>query len=219
MKRVLVIALGVALVGICGPTSASCGKVWDDLSWWAQSDATPGPVKDATRSGYWWWPKEPASNADDSELWGNRGVVYGMYQEPEPPAPPAPAVPPPPPPAKPKRSMPVLNNVLFDFDKSNIRTDGKPIIDAVVKEMKAHPKDKVLIEGHTCNVGAEDYNMGLGQRRADAVKKYMVGNGINASRISTKSFGESKPVSAESNATPDSRKQNRRGIFVLTMGD
>ncbi len=212
MKKVLICALGIALVSMCG--SASAAKVWDDLSWWAQSEATPGPVKDAARSGYWWWPKEPASNAGDAELWGNRGVVYGMYEEKEevkltPP-------PPPPPPPPPTRTKPVFSHVLFDFDKSDIRPDAEPILGAVIREMKEYRNDKLLIEGHTCNVGTDEYNMGLGQRRSDSVKKYLVDHGIAEYRVTTKSFGESQP--AVSNETPESRKKNRRVVFVITMG-
>lgn len=221
MKKVLVCALGLALVAMSVPAFATCGcgKVWDDLSWWAQSGATPGPVKDAVRSGYWWWPTEAASNADDAELWGNRGVVYGMYAEkpkeevkkivePEKKTPPPV-----------KREKPVLNNVLFDFDKSTIRKDAEPVLGEVVNWMKKYEKDTLQIEGHTCNVGEEAYNMGLGQRRADSVKKWLVGQGIAETRLSTVSYGETKPVSPESNATPESRKQNRRAVFVFTLAD
>ena len=54
---------------------------------WGHSGATPAPVKDDTRSGYWWWPTENQAGASDDELWGNRGQIYGQYQESAPPAP------------------------------------------------------------------------------------------------------------------------------------
>ncbi|MCP4641917.1 MAG: hypothetical protein GY851_15860, partial [bacterium] len=63
MKKLLVGAFAVALVTASVTAYADCGKVWDDLSWWGNTGATPAVVKDATRSGYWWWPKTPASNA------------------------------------------------------------------------------------------------------------------------------------------------------------
>ena len=112
MRKMLACILGVALVATCTSATATCkGKTWDDLSWWAQSGATPGPVKDSARAGYWWWPTEPASNADDSELWGNRGVVYSSLDEPapEPPSGQGPT------PIKDERIIPALSHVLFDL--------------------------------------------------------------------------------------------------------
>jgi len=224
MRKALVCALAVAFLS--GSAFAG-GKVWDDLSWWGQSGATPGVVEDTGAAGcmnigprvgyYWWWPKEPASNQNDGELWGNRGVVYGMYEEPAPPEPPKAAEPPKVAPPKVKREKPVLNHVLFDFDKSVLKAEGKAISDEVVAMLKEHAKDTVVVQGHTCNVGEEDYNMGLGQRRADAIKKYLVDNGIAESRVTTKSFGETEPAVA--NDTPANRKLNRRGVFDITVVD
>jgi len=217
MRKLLVLTLAVALVTLGGSAFAQ-GKVWDDLSWWGQSGATPAPVKDCTRSGYWWWPIEPKSNADDTELWGNRGVVYAQYTEKVEPAPaPAPPPPPPAPPAKVTRQKPVFNHVLFDFDKSVLKPEGKAATDEVVKSMKEHAGDTVVVEGHTCNIGAADYNMGLGQRRADSVKKYMVEQGIAEARITTKSLGLTQP--AVPNDSPEHRKLNRRAVFDITVVD
>jgi len=211
MKRFVALALVAAVVGACG--TAQAAKVWDDMSWWGNTGATPEPVKDSARSGYWWWPKEPASNAGDSELWGNRGIVYSMWEpKKEEPAPP------PPPPEKPvavTRETPVFNNVLFDFDKSVLKAEGKAETDKVVAAMKQFSKDTLVIEGHTCNVGEEAYNMGLGQRRADAVKQYMIDSGIAASRITAQSYGESQPAVA--NDTPANRKLNRRAMFKVSV--
>ncbi|HDP35658.1 MAG TPA: OmpA family protein, partial [Candidatus Hydrogenedentes bacterium] len=110
-----------------------------------------------------------------------------------------------------------LNNVLFDFDKAVLKPEGKAEVDKLIAEMKKHAKDTVVIEGHTCNVGPADYNMGLGQRRADAVKKYMVENGIDSGRIETVSYGLTLP--AVSNDTPANRKLNRRAEFKITVVD
>lgn len=215
MKKLVAFAMVAVMAAMCGTAQAACkDKVWDDMSWWGNTGAIKEPVKDSCRSGYWWWPKQPASNANDAELWGNRGVVYSMWQKPQPPEPPK--EPTPEPPTVTRKAI-VLNNVLFDFDKSTLKPEGKMEIDKLVKEMKKYPKDTVLIEGHTCSIGTEAYNMGLGQRRADAVKAYMIDNGISASRISTISYGETKP--AVSNATPESRKGNRRAEFNITLGD
>ncbi len=217
MKHVLACTLVLTLLLACGTALAYEPKVWDDYSWWATSGAQPDPVKDAVRSGYWWWPTEPASNADDSEAWGNRGVVYHIWQPAaEKPAvvPPTPAVTPPPAQVIQK---PVLNNVLFDFDKSVLKPEGKAETDKVVDFMKnTDPKSTVLLQGHTCDIGTDAYNMGLGQRRADSVKKYLLESGVPEARISTKSFGESQP--AVPNTSKANRSLNRRVVFEVTLG-
>ncbi|MBI2423164.1 MAG: OmpA family protein [Candidatus Hydrogenedentes bacterium] len=217
MKKMLVMAVALALIGACG--TANAAKVWDDFSWWGQSGATPDPVADSEgRSGYWWWPLEAKSNAGDSEPWGNRGVVYhspweAAKAEPEKPADAPPAVVAP----APRQLAIVLNNVLFDFDKSTLKPEGKVEVDKLVAELKKFPKDTVLVEGHTDSTGDEAYNMGLGQRRADSVKKYMVEMGIEDARVTTQSFGEGTP--AVPNDTKANRALNRRAVFNVTIND
>jgi OOP family OmpA-OmpF porin len=216
MKKAFTCALAVALLGMSTIALADTpGRADDnDLSWWGKSGATPAPYKDETRSGYWWWPTEPASNADDGELWGNRGIVYHIYSpDVTPPQPP----PPPPPPQPPAvvSHVPVLSHVLFDFDKATLKPEGKVVLDDLIAKLKQWPKDTVLIEGHTCDIGTDEYNMGLGQRRADAVKKYLLDNGIDAARLSTKSFGETTP--AVPNDSAANRKLNRRAEFEWTQ--
>ena len=111
----------------------------------------------------------------------------------------------------------MFNHVLFDYDKATLKPEGRAEIDKVVAEMKLHEGDTVLIEGHASNEGSDAYNMALGQRRADAVRDYMVQMGIAPNRIQTISYGESRPAVA--NDTPANRKLNRRAVFVITMGD
>ena len=213
MKRLVTVAVIAAVLAIGLPAQAA--KVWDDMSWWGNTGATPEPQADSKgRSGYWWWPKVPASNVDDSELWGNRGIVYHAWEKPVDEAPPPP---PPPPPPPVERTAIVLNHVLFDFDKAVLKPEGKAEVDKLIAEMKKHPGDTVVIEGHTCSIGSADYNMGLGQRRADAVRTYIVENGIDAGRVETVSYGLTRP--AVPNDTPANRKLNRRAEFKITLGD
>ena len=218
MKKLVASALVAALWFTCG--AAQAAKQWDDMSWWGNTGAVPLPQPDTNcgcgepRSCYWWWPTEPASNVNDQELWGNRGIVYSCWIQPEPPAPPPP---PPVEPTKPERTLPLFNHVLFDYDKATLKPEGRAEIDKVVAEMKLHEGDTVLIEGHASNEGSDAYNMALGQRRADAVRDYMVQMGIAPNRIQTISYGESRPAVA--NDTPANRKLNRRAVFVITMGD
>lgn len=216
MKRIIALALIAALCGFGG--NADAAKMWDDMSWWGNTGATPEPQADSKgRSGYWWWPTEPASNANDGELWGNRGIVYHAWEKPmvEEPAP-APAPAPAPQPA-PERQKIVLNNVLFDFDKSTLKPEGKAEIDKLVEEMKKFGGDSVVVIGHTDSIGTDAYNMALGQRRADAVADYMKAAGIDAGRIQTKSMGESQP--AVPNDSRENRALNRRAVFDITLGN
>ncbi|HNR30859.1 MAG TPA: OmpA family protein [Candidatus Hydrogenedentes bacterium] len=209
MKKVVMLALMAALVA----GTAQAAKVWDDMSWWGNTGATPEPYKCDVHPGYWWWPTVPASNADDGELWGNRGIVYSMWT---PPAPAAEVVPPPaaPEPA-PVRTAILMNNVLFDFDSNVLKAEGKAEINRLVEAMKQYPGDTVVVLGHCCNIGTDAYNMGLGQRRADAVKNYMVQQGIDAGRIQSVSKGESEPLN--DNSTPALRASNRRAEFQITV--
>ena len=113
----------------------------------------------------------------------------------------------PPPPVVKKKI--VLRNVHFDFNKSTIRPDARPVLDEAVQILKTEePSAAVVVEGHTDSVGSDSYNMKLSHRRANAVRDYLVRGGIAASRIHTEGFGESRPVA--SNATADGRAQNRR---------
>lgn len=218
MKKLVALALVAALFSVCG--TAQAAKVWDDMSWWGNTGATPAPQPDTycglgePRSCYWWWPTEPASNANDAELWGNRGIVYSCWTQPTVTPPP-----PPPPPAETKatREVPLFNHVLFDYDKSTLKPEGKAEIDKVVAELKLYPNDTAVIEGHTDSNGSDAYNMALGQRRSDAVKDYMVQTGIAPERIQSLSLGESTPAVA--NDTPANRKLNRRAVFKITIAN
>ncbi len=215
MKKFIALATMMAVVGLCAPAHAA--KHWDDMSWWGNTGAKADPVADSKgRSGYWWWPTEAASNADDGELWGNRGIVYHIYAKAE--EKPAPEVkgPDAPGPAVAKRQA-VNASFLFDFDKSVLKPEGKTTLDPIIADLKAHPGDSIAVSGHTCDIGTDVYNMGLGQRRADAVKKYLVDNGIDAARITTVSFGETKPAVPNTDAA--NRKLNRRAEFNTTTVD
>jgi OOP family OmpA-OmpF porin len=131
--------------------------------------------------------------------------------EPAPVPEPAPVVVPPAPAPKPaiiEKGRQTLN-VEFDFDKSTIKKGYYKDIDDLAKVMKDYPDLNVVIEGHTDSVGTAAYNKKLSQRRADAVKKYMVEeSGIDANHITAKGFGEEKPIA--SNDTDEGRQQNRR---------
>jgi len=146
------------------------------------------------------------------------GVELMLQQSPPPPPPPpappvAQAPPPPPPPPAAKRKI-VLRGVNFDFDKSNIRPDAVPILEQACKTLKDDPSINVQAQGYTDSVGSDAYNMRLSDRRANAVRQWLIKCGIPASRLTARGFGKSNPVA--SNATPEGRAQNRRTELVVT---
>jgi OOP family OmpA-OmpF porin len=99
--------------------------------------------------------------------------------------------------------------VLFDFDKATIKGNYSKDIDALGDVMKKYEDLNITIEGHTDNIGTAAYNKKLSQRRADAVKKYLVEkSGIDAKRLTAKGFGLEKPIA--SNKTKEGRQKNRR---------
>jgi OmpA-OmpF porin, OOP family len=102
----------------------------------------------------------------------------------------------------------VLDNVLFDFDKAVIKAEAFYLLDEVVVIMEKNPDLIVELQGHTCNIGTPEYNMGLSLRRANAVNDYLVGKGIAQNRLTTKGLGLTKPVA--DNSTEVGRSLNRR---------
>lgn len=110
-------------------------------------------------------------------------------------------------------------DVLFDFDKSDIRADARPVLAKLIDVLKAYPDAPVTIEGHTDAKGGDDYNLALSDRRAASVKTYLGRSGAKADRFTTKGFGEAKPVASNIKANgsddPAGRQKNRRVEFVI----
>ncbi len=102
----------------------------------------------------------------------------------------------------------------FDFDRADILPQAKPILDKLCSYLKSHPDVKVRIEGNCDERGTEEYNLALGQRRADSAKNYLIFCGISPSRITTISYGEDNPVCTEHNESCWWR--NRRCDFRLS---
>jgi peptidoglycan-associated lipoprotein len=106
-----------------------------------------------------------------------------------------------------------LKDVFFDFDKSNIRDDQKAALNDNVGWLKANSQAKITIEGHCDERGTAEYNLGLGERRAKAVKDYLVAAGVAADRAATISYGKERPFVLGHDES--AWKWNRRGHFVL----
>lgn len=127
----------------------------------------------------------------------------------------APPPPPPPPPAGPSIDELFLKEVrdaYFEYDKADLRPDARDALTKTAEFLRNYPTVKVTVEGHCDERGSTEYNVVLGDRRASAVKQFLVSQGIGGDRINTVSFGKEKPFCTESNET--CWQQNRRGHFV-----
>jgi peptidoglycan-associated lipoprotein len=105
-----------------------------------------------------------------------------------------------------------VRDAYFDLDKADIRADARAALTKTAEFLRNYPSIKVTIEGHCDERGSTEYNLGLGDRRASAVKQFLVSSGVSADRLNTVSFGKEKPFCTESNEACWS--QNRRGHFV-----
>lgn len=106
----------------------------------------------------------------------------------------------------------LVKDAFFDFNKADIRGDARTALGETAQYLRNYPSERVTVEGHCDERGSTEYNLALGDRRASAVKQYLVSLGISADRINTVSFGKEKPFCMQS--TEDCYAQNRRGHFV-----
>jgi OOP family OmpA-OmpF porin len=121
---------------------------------------------------------------------------------------------PPPKPAMKQGKETVALLVEFDFDKTDVKPKHHDDIARVAAYMKKYPKTKVTIEGHADIVGGKAYNQKLSERRAESVKKYMIGKfGVDPSRIATKGYGKSRPIA--DNKSEEGRQRNRRVVEAI----
>jgi len=154
---------------------------------------------------------------------------------PPPPPPSEPAKPAPPPPAPPpKPDFPtekpapiveteptidelnrqrVLRTVYFDYDKSDLTDATRQTLQQNAQWLKTNTRYRVVIEGHCDERGTIDYNLALGERRANSVRQYLTSLGVDAGRMRIKSYGEERPAMLGSNE--QAWRQNRRGEFVI----
>lgn len=135
--------------------------------------------------------------------------------EAEPPPPPPPPSPPPAPmvEAPPAPAVIRLRGVNFDYNKSNIKSEFVPVLEEAAQTLKDNPDVNVKISGHTDSHGSDDYNQRLSERRAQAVKQYLVSKGIASSRLSTEGRGEREPIAENMKGgrdNPEGRAMNRR---------
>lgn len=109
--------------------------------------------------------------------------------------------------------VPTEHSVYFDFDKSNIKPQYQSVIDAWAKYLTANPTVKVQLQGNTDERGSREYNLGLGERRANSVKSALEAGGVSPQQMSTISYGKERPVCTEHNEA--CWKLNRRTDIVV----
>ena len=147
-------------------------------------------------------------------------VVYTPPPAPEPvaeaPAPmPAPMPAPAPAPVPTSEKVSFAAEALFDFNKSNVKPEGKAALDDLLAKLQGMNTEVMVTVGHTDSVGSDAYNQKLSMRRAEAVKAYIVSKGVDASRVYTEGKGESQPIA--DNSTAAGRAKNRR-VTVEVVG-
>ncbi len=158
------------------------------------------------RTGY--WTPQMATEECDPDL--------VPKQAPAPAPAPAPAVKPPPAPPRPVvEKVSLKGDTLFDFDKSVVKPEGKQVLDRLVDQARDLQLEVIVAVGHADWVGTDAYNQKLSERRAAAVKAYLVSKGIAANKVYTEGKGEKLPVA--NNKTADGRAKNRR-VEVEVVG-
>ncbi len=128
------------------------------------------------------------------------------------------APPPPPPPVAPMATIEELfrtnvKDAFFDYNMADIRTDARDSLARTAEFLRSHPQIRVVIEGHCDERGSTEYNLGLGERRAQAVRQFLISLGVSADRMDTVSLGKERPFCTQS--SEDCWQQNRRGHFVM----
>jgi peptidoglycan-associated lipoprotein len=139
-------------------------------------------------------------------------VVAAPEAKKEVPVPPAPPpAPPAPPPAAPAPQLQMIN---FDFDKYNIRPGDAEILKKNLDWFKANPSTKVRIEGNCDERGTVEYNLALGQKRADSAKNYLSGLGVDAKRLETISYGKERPLDPGHNEAAWAKNRNAQFVPI-----
>lgn len=184
-------------------------QLQERFKWWP-TDATPGPQKDDSMGGYWWWPQTPGN----VRPWGNRGYIYVYkiiydYKEEELP------------PAQPNELRPsllikkIIKNVkiYFDYNKMELREDAKAILTKAVETLRRNPETSILITGNCDTRGSETYNLKLGKERAAAVQNFMLEHDVPQEKIKIISRGKLDAVAPLSDLV--GMQKDRNAQFVI----
>jgi OOP family OmpA-OmpF porin len=225
MKKLNKVAMLFASVALAAPvvSVAQSGAAAKSVDNWRATDGTVW--KNGTNELCWRnsnWTPATADAACDGALKPPAPVPPAPPVAPPPP-PPAPAVvkPPAPAPAPVAPPVPVSEKVsfaadaFFDFDKAVLKPEGRDKLTTLAQQAKGVNLEVIIAIGHTDSIGSDAYNQALSVRRAEAVKDFLVSQGIERNRVYTEGKGESSPVA--DNRTRDGRAQNRR-VVVEVVG-
>lgn len=108
-----------------------------------------------------------------------------------------------------------FEDVHFDFDRYSLRQEALRILDEAIKAMQSDNTLRLTIEGHTDSIGTNEYNLALGERRANSVREYLTSRGISADRVNTVSYGEERP--RHDNSREETRRLNRRAALTVRL--
>jgi OOP family OmpA-OmpF porin len=221
LNKVAVLFASAALAAPIASMAAAHGGMAKSVDNWRSTDGTVW--KNGTNELCWrdafWTPATAAENCDGAIKPAPAPAPAPAVPPAEPrvapatpaPAPAAPPAPPPPPPAPPKPTSEKVTfaaDAFFDFDKAVLKPEAKAKLDDLVAKTQGIALEVVIAVGHTDSVGSDAYNQRLSVNRANAVKDYLVGKGIEKNRVYTEGKGESQPVA--DNKTKEGRAKNRR---------
>jgi outer membrane protein OmpA-like peptidoglycan-associated protein len=108
-----------------------------------------------------------------------------------------------------------FEDVHFDFDRYSLRPEATRLLDEAIKALTEDTSLRLMIEGHTCNIGTTEYNLALGERRSAAVRDYLISRGVAAARLQTVSYGEERP--RHDNSREETRRLNRRAAMTIRL--
>ena len=204
MKKLNKVALVIAAAALATAAGAQSIDNWRSATGDVWKNSTGLCWRDAN-----WTPATAAPGCD--------GAIAAPAPAAAPSAAPAPApkpAAPPPPPAATKVTY--AADAFFDFNKSVLKPEGKAKLDDLAGKVKGINLEVIIAVGHTDSVGSDAYNQKLSVKRAEAVKAYLVGKGIQAERIETRGYGPDKPVG--DNKTKKGKAMNRRIEFTILTG-
>ncbi|WP_025733740.1 peptidoglycan-associated lipoprotein Pal [Carnimonas nigrificans] len=110
-----------------------------------------------------------------------------------------------------QNEIPSVRTIYFDFDHDTIRPEFESVLNQHAAYLQSHPDAHVVLQGHTDPQGTREYNLGLGERRANSVRQYLAVQGVNGSQVEVVSYGEERPASTGN--SQEAYAQDRRVVF------
>ena len=194
MKRFLLLAAGAALLTAC-ETASEIDAIASGASGSSASSATTSTASSTASSGSSDSSSSSSSSTSSSGASSDSTTTYSYDTDPN------------------TALIKVGDRVLFGYDSSELDDDDRSVLDNQAKFLNQNPSLKVTIEGHCDERGTREYNLALGEKRASAVKDYLISVGINSERVSVVSYGKERPQVLGSNKAAWS--MNRRSVTTI----